>query len=573
MTYLIIGGLGIVGYNLAKELVKYNDKVIVIDNLSKDDRYNVDENFTRKVKKSHILKNDNYKFYKLDISKDNLNFVFEEKIDYVIFLANMAHDYYSILENDYTSLNKGLKNVLKYVKRDNIKFILGSSSAIYDMVDKKVLSETDPIVENSNNYSKAIKTNEDILIDSKVKSLILRIGIPYGEGLLPNTFLYEILNKLYMNEPVLGFEYEGNVPRDYIYIDDLINYLLKALKYFDKVDNFEIINIGSGTSLSDTVMTNYLVGGLNQILKGYEKKISEHKFKNYQNDKQKLDISKAKKLLNYKPLVFIDNQLSLSVLIHYYEKLNICNVKLTDKLKKEIDTLDNQGINEYEMKYHRGFISNLDVYSYLSYQRYKLNYSLNQTSIKRLESFDEEDLLIEKEDLISRDNDIERLNEYYKNYYFGKKMIYDTHEDRMSVINYIDKLLDKKKIDCLFCKIINKEIKSEIIYENDLLFVFLDINPTTNGDTLIIPKKHFENIFEVDNDTLLEINKISKMLYKTYKEKLNCIGLTLSTNLEYGQEIRHFHVHFIPRYENDEVKHLSNKKILKDLTEIKNMLK
>ena len=151
MTYLIIGGLGFVGYNLAKELVKYNDKVIVIDNLSKDDRYNVDENFTRKVKKSHILKNDNYKFYKLDISKDNLNFVFEEKIDYVIFLANMAHDYYSILENDYTSLNKGLKNVLKYVKRDNIKFILGSSSAIYDMVDKKVLSETDPIVENSNN--------------------------------------------------------------------------------------------------------------------------------------------------------------------------------------------------------------------------------------------------------------------------------------------------------------------------------------------------------------------------------------------------------------------------------------
>ena len=128
-------------------------------------------------------------------------------------------------------------------------------------------------------------------------------------------------------------------------------------------------------------------------------------------------------------------------------------------------------------------------------------------------------------------------------------------------------------MDCLFCKIINKEIKSEIIYENDLLFVFLDINPTTNGDTLIIPKKHFENIFEVDNYTLLEINKISKMLYKTYKEKLNCIGLTLSTNLEYGQEIRHFHVHFIPRYENDEVRHLSNKKILKDLTEIKNMLK
>lgn len=127
--------------------------------------------------------------------------------------------------------------------------------------------------------------------------------------------------------------------------------------------------------------------------------------------------------------------------------------------------------------------------------------------------------------------------------------------------------------DCLFCKIINKEIDSEIIYEDDKVLVFLDINPTTNGDTLIIPKEHFENYLFVPDELLIHMNLIYKKLYKIYKEKLNCIGLTLSTNIEYGQDIKHMHMHFIPRYLDDEVKHLSNKDILKNIKEISNLLK
>lgn len=128
-------------------------------------------------------------------------------------------------------------------------------------------------------------------------------------------------------------------------------------------------------------------------------------------------------------------------------------------------------------------------------------------------------------------------------------------------------------MDCLFCKIINKEIEAEIIYEDEQLLAFLDINPTTNGDTLIIPKTHFLNIFEVPDDLLIKINNLSKKLYTIYSKKLNCNGLTLSTNLFYGQEINHFHLHFIPRYYNDEVKHSSCKAILKNLKEIKDILK
>ena len=127
--------------------------------------------------------------------------------------------------------------------------------------------------------------------------------------------------------------------------------------------------------------------------------------------------------------------------------------------------------------------------------------------------------------------------------------------------------------DCLFCKIIKKEIPSKIIYEDDLVLVFLDINPTTNGDTLVVPKEHYKDLLAIPNELLCHMHDIYKKLYADYKKKLNCEGLTLTTNLDYGQEIKHFHMHFIPRYQNDDIKHLSNKEILKDLDTICNILK
>ncbi len=128
-------------------------------------------------------------------------------------------------------------------------------------------------------------------------------------------------------------------------------------------------------------------------------------------------------------------------------------------------------------------------------------------------------------------------------------------------------------MDCLFCKIINKDIPSEIVYEDDLVMVFLDINPTTNGDSLVVPKKHYKDMRDVDNDTLIHMYDVIKKLYPIYQEKLHCDGLTISHNTDYGQDIKHFHIHFIPRYTTDEVKHLSNKEILKDIKEINNLLK
>ena len=127
--------------------------------------------------------------------------------------------------------------------------------------------------------------------------------------------------------------------------------------------------------------------------------------------------------------------------------------------------------------------------------------------------------------------------------------------------------------NCIFCKIIKGEIPSMTIYEDDVVKVFLDINPTTNGDTLIVPKKHIENMLDLDDKTLSHIHKISKEIYNVLKEKLNIDGLTLVQNNFYGQEIKHYHLHLIPRYKNDDVKQLSNKEILKEVKEVFNQIK
>ena len=81
-------------------------------------------------------------------------------------------------------------------------------------------------------------------------------------------------------------------------------------------------------------------------------------------------------------------------------------------------------------------------------------------------------------------------------------------------------------MDCIFCKIIKGDIPSYTIYEDDIVKVFLDVNPMSPGHMLIIPKKHFENLDDIDIDTLTHINEIAKKMHILLKEKLNERGLS-----------------------------------------------
>ncbi len=101
-------------------------------------------------------------------------------------------------------------------------------------------------------------------------------------------------------------------------------------------------------------------------------------------------------------------------------------------------------------------------------------------------------------------------------------------------------------MDCLFCKIINGEIPSYKVYEDDLVYAFLDINPTENGHTLIVPKKHYTDYLELDKEIFNHIVEVAKKLSKDICDKLGANGASFAWNYGDRQVVKHFHLHIIP---------------------------
>ena len=131
-------------------------------------------------------------------------------------------------------------------------------------------------------------------------------------------------------------------------------------------------------------------------------------------------------------------------------------------------------------------------------------------------------------------------------------------------------------MDCLFCKIINKEIPSKVIYEDDNYLSFLDINPNTKGHILVIPKKHVKNFTELTEEQATELIKIVKKIAPKLVSILGVedYNLALNNGSVAGQIIDHVHWHIIPRYKDDGLKHWgSNQEEIDRLEETFNKLK
>ena len=107
--------------------------------------------------------------------------------------------------------------------------------------------------------------------------------------------------------------------------------------------------------------------------------------------------------------------------------------------------------------------------------------------------------------------------------------------------------------DCIFCKIANGAIPSNTIFEDENFRVILDNGPATKGHALVLPKKHYADLFEIPEETLAGAVKTAKKVAANMKDKLGCDGLNLVQNngAAAGQTVMHFHLHIIPRYEND----------------------
>lgn len=128
---------------------------------------------------------------------------------------------------------------------------------------------------------------------------------------------------------------------------------------------------------------------------------------------------------------------------------------------------------------------------------------------------------------------------------------------------------------CVFCDIVNKKIPSRVVYEDQEVLAILDISQTTKGHTLVMPKKHYQNILEIPDQELAYIIKVTKDLAAKIMAKLNAAGFNIlvNTNPKAGQSVMHLHFHIIPRYdENDgiEIKFSENNfdlnSILKEIT-------
>lgn len=130
--------------------------------------------------------------------------------------------------------------------------------------------------------------------------------------------------------------------------------------------------------------------------------------------------------------------------------------------------------------------------------------------------------------------------------------------------------------DCIFCKLANGVFPTNSIYEDDDFNVILDNGPATKGHALVLPKKHYANLYEIPEETLSGAVCVAKKVAQTMKEKLGCDGINLVQNNgeAAGQTVMHFHLHIIPRYENDG-QHILWKPTSpspEELTEIKNTI-
>ncbi len=133
-------------------------------------------------------------------------------------------------------------------------------------------------------------------------------------------------------------------------------------------------------------------------------------------------------------------------------------------------------------------------------------------------------------------------------------------------------------MNCLFCKIIKKEIPAEIIYEDEKTLAILDINPRAPGHAMVLPKVHGETILDLPENEIgplfSAVKKITRLIQKSLKPEGFTIGINHGKIS--GQVIDHLHIHIIPRFKNDEgssIHSVVNNPPKESLKEIKNKIK
>lgn len=318
-TYFITGGAGFIGSTLTERLLKEGNKVITIDNFN--------SYYDPKLKEENIkdfLENDNYTLYQGDIrDRSKVREVFNNhKIDVVMHLAAMAGVRPSIEDPIlYQEVNGlGTQNILEEAKLHEVKnLVLASSSSVYGNC-KEVPFREDMVVDYAISPYAATKKANEVMAHvyhtlNKMNIIMLRFFTVYGPKQRPDLAINKFARLMLNNEeiPMYG---DGTTSRDYTYVDDIVDGIVKSCDYVMNNDNvYEIINIGSNNPISLKEMIEVIGKTLN-----ITPKIKQLPMQPGDVDRTYADVSKAKKLLGYEPKVSFED--GIKSFVDWYMKKN-----------------------------------------------------------------------------------------------------------------------------------------------------------------------------------------------------------------------------------------------------------
>ena len=108
---------------------------------------------------------------------------------------------------------------------------------------------------------------------------------------------------------------------------------------------------------------------------------------------------------------------------------------------------------------------------------------------------------------------------------------------------------------CRFCNIVLGEDQASIIYENDRVLAFMDLHPANVGHTLVVPREHWETIYDIPEKVLADLFAVVKRVSVAVKKTVSAEGISILQFNERaaGQSVKHFHVHVVPRFRGDAI--------------------
>lgn len=301
-TYLVTGGAGFIGSSLTEKLLNEGNRVIAIDNFC--------DYYSPLLKEKNIkdfLDNPNYKLYRTDIrnSEDIKKIFSDNKIDVIVHLAAMAGVRPSI-ENPllYQEVNgMGTQNILEAAKLNNINsLVMASSSSVYGNC-KEIPFRENMIVDFAISPYAATKKSNEVMAHvyhklNNMNIIMLRFFTVYGPKQRPDLAINKF-TRLMLEGKSIPMYGDGTTSRDYTYIDDIVDGIIKSCDYVENNDNvYEIINLGSNNPISLKEMINTIGEVLN-----VEPNIEVLPMQPGDVDRTYADITKANKLLGYNPSI------------------------------------------------------------------------------------------------------------------------------------------------------------------------------------------------------------------------------------------------------------------------------